>query len=146
MAQQPPESFTFSPEHAKFRLSLSNLITLVGIVAGAAVAWQKIPNSDDVQHITTESIRQAMEAAKTVNAQQDQVDHERMGKLEAQSAAANAELMKMNQRMDYLLILLAGSSADNLQRSTTARSAAERVRRNLKAGADPLEGLPLSQP
>ena len=135
------EEIVFSPDSTRVRLTLTNIITMVGIVSAAVVAWQKIPSSEDVKSITTESIRQAMASANEANLKNDELERKRVERLEHQYAAVNEELAKMNQRMDYLLILIAGSTAEDIRRSPRARSAADRVKRNLQTGADPLEGL-----
>lgn len=136
-----PSGRPYISADSRFVLTPANLLTLGGMVVAAVIAWQKIPNSEDVKNITKESIKQANEAADERYEQTD----ERLTKVEDAVTETNTELQYMNKRMDDILIVLVGSAADDMQRSRSAREAAERVRRNLKEGSDPLEGLPLSE-
>lgn len=135
-----PHSERMLTPDSKIGLTFSNLIALAGIIAAAVVAWQKIPSGDDVQRITLESIKQASAAAGT----QGDAHDVRMQKLEQQSAQTNAQLQQLSKRLDYVLIIMAGSAAD-IDKNPRSRAAAERVRRNLRMGDDPLAGLPLDE-
>jgi hypothetical protein len=118
-------------------LTPQNLVTLIGMLFAAVVAWNKIPDSEEVQRIATQSINQVSSAFEQRNAEIER----RTQLLENQVAGTNAELNKLNKRMDYLIIIMAGSAADSMQRSSKARNTAERVKRNLELGDEPLDGV-----
>lgn len=138
----PSESLETSNEyltpHTRIGLTIGNLISIAAVVAAVVIAWQKIPNSDDVKEIARESVSQAMVATKKGTTDIE----ERLKKVETRSVEMKSELSGLNDRMDNMLILMAGSAAEDMHNNSRSRKAAETVRRNLKEGGDPLEGLP----
>ena len=133
----PPSKRTIGPD-SKIRLTVRDLITLVGIITGGTVAWEKLPSVDEVRNITRESVQQAVEAA----AKRDHSLERKIGDVDDRTEKLDSELRKLNSRMDYMIILLAGSAADEMRRSPAARQTAGQVRRNLAQGNEPLDGLP----
>lgn len=126
-----------NPSSTRILLTPQNLLVIGSIIVSAAVAWQKIPNAEEVQRIATQSIEQTNQAMDKRSGELER----RLQLLETQSSNMNMELMKMNKRMDYLIIIMAGSAAEGMQRSSKARSTAEKVKRNLELGDEPLEGV-----
>lgn len=139
---RPSRRSTMFTADSKIGLTIGNLVSIIMLVVAGVAAWQKIPSSDDVKDITTASIQQANMAAKERNKETDN----RLSNLEHQYSSVNTQLVEMNKRMDTMLILMAGSTADDIKRSPRARNAAKQMRSRLENGEDPLEGLPLDRP
>jgi len=128
----------------RFAAPLSAFVTLVAITFAAAFAWTKVPDKNDVRHIAQEASRQTAEKQESrYNERYDQA-YKRLEKVEKSIDAQARSLVDMNRRMDSLIILMAGGVAEDLQRYPRARRAAAKVRTNLAAGRDPLEGTSLA--
>lgn len=119
-------------------LTIGNLISITGVIAVCVIGWQKIPSIEDVKDIARDSASQAMVTSQAGNKKIES----RLKKVEDRSLEVQHELSGMNKRMDNMLILVAGSVAEDMHDSTRSRQAAETVRRNLSKGAEPFEGLP----
>jgi hypothetical protein len=146
LSERPAAKVTTVPigSHTQIGLSITNLVTIIVVAAGAAMAYTKIPDEDRVTAISTDTARTANEQLVKNIGENDKKVETRIGRLESEYAATRDELIKMNNRMDKMLILLAGSSAMSL-RSPGGKKAAERVRQNMENGNDPLQGLGLAE-
>lgn len=130
---------------SRIGLTVSNLITIGVVVAGVVTAWTKVPTTSDVNKMAANAANAAIEKQRNSNKEQSEHFDRRLNLIETNLKENRSELTKLNGRMDYILIMMAGSSADDFH-SQKAKVAVERVRRNLKTGGDPLEGLPWNKP
>jgi len=124
-------------------LTPTNLIGVIALVAAVIVAWTKMPTHEDVTQIAKEASTAAMAAAQQQHEKTNAGVEAKIEQLDRNYEKTGEAIDKLSSRIDYMLIMLAGSSAEDFKHSPRARQAAERVRRNLAQGNPPLEGLPL---
>lgn len=121
----------------------TNLIGVIAFIAAVVVAWTKVPTKEDVVKMTKEATTAAVKAVEVERRIDSEKINSRIDRLEERYVKSIEAVDKLTGRVDNMLIMLAGSSAEEFQRSQNARQAAKLVRKNIESGKPPLQGLEL---
>ena len=126
---------------SKIGLTFANLMTLAAILSAGVIGWKNIPTATEVQSITAATVQRSMQEQKIEMVQLSS----RLDAIAKDATSTNSQLAKLNDRLDNMLIVMASMAAEDMSTNKHAKDAAAQIRRNLKTGVDPLEGLPWNE-